>query len=295
MHAGSLLAGGDWTIVPTIDQATGQIAIALSSSTPISSSIGGSLVTIDFHFEGVRGQGSGVSADASRLGLIRLVTSATPHGQLVTTELEDAQGAFTLTMGTTNSTNPTNPTEIVAEQISVAPEHGPGLVVVQGADRPFEADLADAAVVSEASTSGEGTGPAVLAAPATLQVGAAVGHEAASMVAITTSLITSGVPPLNAVVAPYMAEAQARDTSLTLRVSKLTDQFFQALGRVADNTEWLSWDEPGPDLVWQKQGEWSRDVAAVSQLAPAWSASEEVTDHSSLDHVFAWDTDCSEP
>ena len=36
VHAGSVLAGGDWSVVPTIDQATGQIGIALSSSTPIS-------------------------------------------------------------------------------------------------------------------------------------------------------------------------------------------------------------------------------------------------------------------
>ncbi len=47
VHPGSLLADGYWSIVPTIDEATGQIGIALSSDTPISSTSAGSLVTVD--------------------------------------------------------------------------------------------------------------------------------------------------------------------------------------------------------------------------------------------------------
>ncbi len=89
VHLGSVLAAGSgWSIVPTIDPPTGQIAIALSSTTPITSTIGGSLVTIDFHAVG----------QASSLASIVLVPSTTPDGQYVATELEDAQGSFTLTL-----------------------------------------------------------------------------------------------------------------------------------------------------------------------------------------------------
>jgi hypothetical protein len=46
VHPGLLLAGGEWSIIPTIDIATGQICVALSSDTPISSAVRGSLITI---------------------------------------------------------------------------------------------------------------------------------------------------------------------------------------------------------------------------------------------------------
>jgi hypothetical protein len=40
VHLGSVLAAGSgWTVQPTINPATGQIAIALSSTTPISNSV----------------------------------------------------------------------------------------------------------------------------------------------------------------------------------------------------------------------------------------------------------------
>jgi len=112
VHLGSVLAAGSgWSVVPTIDAVTGQIAIALSSSTPISSSIGGSLVTIDFHLiDGTRGEGRGVRNDRLTLtpGLspVQLVASVNPNGQYVTTELEDAQGTFTLTPAPTNRFDP---------------------------------------------------------------------------------------------------------------------------------------------------------------------------------------------
>jgi hypothetical protein len=88
VHLGSVLAAGSaWTVQPTISPLTGQIAIALSSTTPISSSLGGSLVIIDFHQ---------ISTDASGAAPIALVASINPTGQqVVTTELEDAQGTFT--------------------------------------------------------------------------------------------------------------------------------------------------------------------------------------------------------
>ena len=93
VHPGSLLAGADWSIIPTIDQATGQIGITLSSNMPITSSLGGSLVTIDFHLVG----------QIFNPSSIQLVASASPNGQYVATELEDAQGAFTLSLAPAGS------------------------------------------------------------------------------------------------------------------------------------------------------------------------------------------------
>jgi uncharacterized repeat protein (TIGR03803 family) len=91
IHLGSLLeAGSGWSLVPTINPATGQIAIALSSTTPLTSTPGGSLVSIDVH--ALRQVGN-----PSSCGVIELVPSVNPTGtQVVCTELEDAQGTFTL-------------------------------------------------------------------------------------------------------------------------------------------------------------------------------------------------------
>jgi hypothetical protein len=92
MHLGSLLAAGrDWTLSANIDLATGQIGITLSSDTPITQPIGGSLITIDFH------QRPGEPGASATGGSIALVDSANPNGQWFPTELEDAQGTFILT------------------------------------------------------------------------------------------------------------------------------------------------------------------------------------------------------
>jgi uncharacterized repeat protein (TIGR01451 family) len=96
VHAGELVMGEDWSIIPTIDQATGQIGIALSSSTPISPSVGGILVMITFH----------PTSTISGWAPFELVASATPNGQYVATELEDAQGSFLLSPALTNSFDP---------------------------------------------------------------------------------------------------------------------------------------------------------------------------------------------
>jgi autotransporter-associated beta strand protein len=81
VHAGSLLAGGNWTVSPSIDQAAGQIIVYLSSDTPITSSQGGSLVTIDFR------PLVGRIANPSSISLVPLGT-----------ELQDTAGMFTLNL-----------------------------------------------------------------------------------------------------------------------------------------------------------------------------------------------------
>jgi hypothetical protein len=121
VNLGSFLAGGDWTITPSIDQATGQIAIALSSDTPISSSLGGSLVTIDFH---------PTNTTSPVLSAFQLVASASPNGQYVATELEDAQGTFTLTPAPCNgSYNPAALSSAAPVSASHVAEIAPQVVV----------------------------------------------------------------------------------------------------------------------------------------------------------------------
>ena len=108
IRLGSLMAASNgWTLTSTINAVSGQIAIALSSTTPVTNSLGGSLVIIDFHqrlgepgllaTEGVTPVVENARGSPG-LASIALVASVNPTGtQVVTTELEDAQGTFTLT------------------------------------------------------------------------------------------------------------------------------------------------------------------------------------------------------
>jgi hypothetical protein len=89
VHLGTVpAAGSGWTLQTTVDTTTGQIAITLFSVTPISSPVGGSLVTIDFHVK---------PTAASGTTSIDLATSVNPNGHgLVQTALADDQGLLTL-------------------------------------------------------------------------------------------------------------------------------------------------------------------------------------------------------
>src|SRR5262249_51672020 len=84
IHLGTLpQAGSGWSILSFIDPATGQMAIDVSSATPITAPVGGSLVTIDFH----------VQAGAALGGTpIQLVDAVNPGGRhAFVTEVSDAQ------------------------------------------------------------------------------------------------------------------------------------------------------------------------------------------------------------
>jgi hypothetical protein len=92
IHLGSVPASGSgWSLSAIVDQATGQIAITLSSSAPIAQPIGGSLVTIDLHPKG-----------NSAPTPVRLVAFVKVNGQDFATYLADAQGSFTLTPALTS-------------------------------------------------------------------------------------------------------------------------------------------------------------------------------------------------
>jgi hypothetical protein len=88
VHLGSLLAGSPgWTLAVSINTATGQIAITLTGATPIQTTAAGSLVTIDVHPLGTQPASPALA----------LVPWVDPTGtQVIRTELQDAQGTFTL-------------------------------------------------------------------------------------------------------------------------------------------------------------------------------------------------------
>ena len=60
------LSGSGWQVTAQVDPATGQIGIDLYSTTPIDSTVGGSLVTIDFHALGTASAGG----DGDRPGAV---------------------------------------------------------------------------------------------------------------------------------------------------------------------------------------------------------------------------------
>jgi uncharacterized repeat protein (TIGR03803 family) len=262
VHLGSVVAAGNgWTVQPTINESTGQIAIALSSTTPISSSLEGSLVTIDFHQVGTH---------AWESGPIVLVASVNPTGQqVVATELEDAQGTFTLTPAPVNGFDPridgvvTPPAvatisalaTVTGEQTAInvpgstevdgpvlaAAEETPAVVSVAPAPAANEEEIKVAATESEplhgrpASTHA----PSIIVSAATFSLGNLTAVSATSLVAQVINVVTASVP----------SAAGA-------------DQFFQALARgvvndgigisplllpsaPADNLDNLNWDDFG--------------------------------------------------
>jgi hypothetical protein len=97
IHLGTVPASGSgWTLQVIVDPATGQIAITLFSVTPISSSAGGSLVTIDFHVR--PGARSGATP-------INLVPAVRISGRVMYTALDDDQGPLTLHPAPTAAAN----------------------------------------------------------------------------------------------------------------------------------------------------------------------------------------------
>jgi hypothetical protein len=312
VHLGSVLtAGSGWSIVPTIDQATGQIAIALSSDTPIISTAGGSLVTIDFHTIGR------VSEPSS----IALVLSASPNGQYVTTELEDAQGAFILSPGTNGIFAGSSgvvlvPSAVATTQAVTLPV---GVVTTTlpaaiGEPENHVLAVAEALTLTPATTTTETAdedGSAL--APAPMHVSMAAPHAGAGTTAVAAT------SPLVASLVFQMTNTPVVNLPISLGVAAwqhLTDQLFQVLTRndagltgparetlervlasqllpapPANDLDFLDWQEAGSVLDSQGLEAWSAarpprreqtaSSAASVTLTPA--AAERVA----LDQLFA--------
>lgn len=99
IHLGAVpSASGGWSVQSMVDQATGQIGVMLFGVTPITSTAGGSLVTIDFHRTN-----RDVQAAAS---LINLAAQAQiPSYGTLETELDGVEGRYILGPAPTDASN----------------------------------------------------------------------------------------------------------------------------------------------------------------------------------------------
>jgi hypothetical protein len=141
IHLGTVPASGiGWAVQSRIDSASGQMGIVLFSGTPISTSDGGSLVTIDFH----------VQPGALAAPAVQLVATVNPggHGE-IHTALDDVQGPLTLhpLQGADSVAPPTHP-QLPPQQpapISSAPDQhlagGPDLPRTNDRDGPLPPDF----------------------------------------------------------------------------------------------------------------------------------------------------------
>jgi hypothetical protein len=319
VHPGSLLAGGDWSIVPTIDQTTSQIGIALSSSTPISNSIGGSLITIDFHPTGT------ISGAAS----FELVAFAELNGQYVATELEDAQGTFTLSPAPTNGFDPRIDGVVkLAPSPAAAPASIPGeetgTVVSPVAEDIQRADgrvIIESAVPNADTASIEGS---EWEAPATPTAAAANASAAAhAMKTAGSSFFASMIAGASASTLGGLG-FEIGGPSMGLQISasqRLNDQILQALEHwisrpadlhypstvsdpimgvlsrqllpvlpTSDSVDNVNWDELSGDLDLHGVGHLlnrrTEDTPAYWRLLPA-TGSQAVANHVTLDEYFS--------
>jgi len=253
VHAGSVLAGGNWSVLPTIDEATGQIGIVLSSSTPVSAPTGGSLVTIDFHPV----EASGGRQPPGYLGQAQfaLVAFVTPNGQYFTTGLEDTQGAFILTPAPTNSFDPridgvvmltANPGAVVTPAAAIAPvefrDPVSRMVDTLGTTASVTSTSEEATTPNSPAVVSESTERSLLAGPSALAdttmahaFGVATGPGRATAVAAVSALLSTGVGALAAPLAswtflvgnvpPFMAAGTGISAG-----QPLADQVFQTPG-----------------------------------------------------------------
>jgi hypothetical protein len=301
VHLGSLLAASSgWSFVPTIDPATGQIAIAFSSDTPIISTAGGSLLTIDFHPVG------GIANPSP----IALVPSASPNGQYVTTELEDAQGTFTLTPSPATGTFVGNAG--IVEMSATAPVASAGVVtttvpvVVEQTDIHAVAS-AEALVLTPTALTSEPSGEEVSAlAPPTIHVAAAAPHAPAVTSPLTAGLVfqVTNTPVVGVPISLGVAAWQ-----------HLTDQLFQVLTRydagltgparetlervltsqlllgqpIADDLDGLDWAGASSTMDWQRDDTRSslRPARREQAACPASPTAVLSAHRATLDQVFA--------
>jgi autotransporter-associated beta strand protein len=246
IHLGSFLGSG-WSVSPTIDAATGAIAIALSSTTPITSAVGGSLVTIDFHSVG----------RIANLSAIALVNSVNINGRYTVTELEDAQGTFTLSPAAVDRAVITPaPAVIVSPVADVPPAIDSEMVSVSSNAPPMVSLEETFAPTLTPVDSARGIIPEVPAVePPALSIhgGMSVVGSTASAVSVLNAVPLSGI----AVQAVVSAASGFPSLPVLLSAPRLADQYFQSLVRAAsevpgawvllsptpgENLDGLNWD-----------------------------------------------------
>jgi Bacterial Ig-like domain (group 3)/Putative Ig domain len=257
VHAGLLLAGGDWSIVPTIDPSTGEIVIGLSSDTPITSKQGGSLVTVDFH---------PTSARPSDAAAFELVASASLHGQTIDTELEDAQGTFTLTLAPTNNLDPRMEGPVTlkaAPNAALISDSGIPIGTRIEVPLPAEGPTADTAVVVEANDGSTTVTAAPEAKPSSLPIPPAVhASPAAPVPPVTSDSFRISLPfggwqsAVNLVLQPFVHGVSIpADPIMTNPLQYALDRIlagqFNALTGAFENQDSLNWEEVAGALDWE--------------------------------------------
>jgi uncharacterized repeat protein (TIGR03803 family) len=294
VHAGSLLAGGHWEVVPTIDPTTGQIGIALSSDTPIPSAMSGSLVTIDFH--------SVLNPVAYAPGLpIALVAYASPKGQLVTTELEDAQGMFTLSSLPGSS--------VYSESFVTGESAWPGLryseAPVHGA-APAEHLLSQRAVATPQVVATESTDeePAGITHAGAITIGSAIGAGPLPLTELAFPLVS--MLAIGSESTPGVAVSQFLTDRLLLafvhmlpggqlpqqRVESSLARRLQAL----DNLDVPLWEGSDNAIELLDSGDWFHMIShgLASRVRPPALAPQSPLDRAAMDLVFARTADDAE-
>jgi hypothetical protein len=250
IHLGTVpAAGSGWSLVPIVDQATGQIAITLSSSTGINQAIGGSLVTIDFHRLGGEAETFGRTAwhgqetmpqqasltpDPWPLTPVRLVASVNLDGQVFATTLEDAVGTFTLTPAPTNA-----PTPRLESVIALTPE----ALRTSGESAPVEEGIpVENRLIAPAVEAPEPQ--ATTAAAETAQVGPAHAMDRTPPEVVVAKGLTVLLASLPAF--PIVPTSMLKLPQDPTPWSHLVDQLFQPLERNFVNFERVG--ESGADI-----------------------------------------------
>jgi hypothetical protein len=139
-------SGSGWKLSTSIDSTTGQLGIRLYSATPIATSANGSLVEITFQVL------PGTTASATA---VQLVGSVQMGGQEVRTEVDDNQGAYTLSPAPTNAAP-------VSGVVVLTPEHGTsGAIVSAGSEEGMPRPTDETVVVAPPANQGTENGTGV--------------------------------------------------------------------------------------------------------------------------------------
>jgi fibronectin type 3 domain-containing protein len=216
IHLGTVLtASSGWSVTPTINSLTGEIAIALSSTTPITSVQGGSLVTIDFHSVGQRASPSSIA----------LVATVNPTGtQTVRTELEDAQGTFTL------SPAPASNVVVLPAAAPAIAIPSSALEVSNGISETDHISVRSTEIASAEAFLPEAEGPAPPPPDPGAAHGNAFSHGTPAPAALFSPAPLAGI--VFQITGPWLSGLQ---NAGWFAVQHLADQVFQGLARTANS------------------------------------------------------------
>jgi hypothetical protein len=306
IRLGSVLAAGSgWSVTPTINAVTGEIAIALSSTAPITSMLGGSLVIIDFH----QNPSAPVAYTLASPAAIALVSLVNPTGaQVVTTELQDAQGTFTVSPALGNgSVLPSYPVTAAGAQAADSVSVVSVADVVPSLPQTATSDASRMDEDSETPLSGErqppershSPGPDALSQGADAprsETGTSSPRAETIVAPLTAVLVVAGNPQPGMISWPHAADAVALPA---LAVSDAERIFTQATERVPAGSPLLlapaidsdngSEEFSGDRLNWnfREDGLLQTDSPVRGEAIVLAGSTSLVVDQASVDQYFA--------